>query len=209
MYSKNDLDGDISQIWLIYTNSYEYFNCLNQLKNYKKSEYTDSRFMSFVFYTSWYVLIIELCKVYQNDNKNQHFNVYGLLNRLINNHKNLDFKTLISLEELNRYQTRFNAPEIIDIRNRLIVLRDKFYAHFDREKLEKEVNIQLAEIDIILSLLKDFISEIKIEVFRSQIDFDNDIFIHINKVMECIDESNKRCHDEIIRKFNEECKGVL
>lgn len=209
MYSKSDLDRDISQIWSIYTNSYEYFNCLNQLKNYKKSEYTDTRFKSFVIYTSWYVLIIELCKVYQNNNKNQHFNVYGLLNKLIYNYKNLDFKTLISLEELNQYQSRFNESEIIDIRNRLIVLRDKFYAHFDREKLEKEVNIQLAEIDKILSLLKDFISEIKIKVFRSQIDFDNDIFIHINKVMECIDESNKRYHDEIIRKFNEDCKRVL
>ena len=207
-YSKSDLERDISQIWSIYTNSYEYFNCLNQLKNYKKSEYTDSRFMSFVFYTSWYVLIIELCKVYQNNNKSQHFNVYCLLNKLINNYKDLDFKALISLEELNRLKSLFNAPEIIDIRDRLIVLRDKFYAHFDREKLEKEVNIQLGEIDIILSLLKDFISEIKIKVFRSQIDFDNDIFIHINKVMECIDESNKRYHDEIICKFNEESKGI-
>jgi len=29
MYAKNDLDRDISQIWTIYTTSYEYFNCLN------------------------------------------------------------------------------------------------------------------------------------------------------------------------------------
>lgn len=208
MYSKSDLNGDISQIWLIYTNSYEYFNCLNQLKNYKESDYTDSRFKAFVIYTSWYVLIIELCKVCQNSNKSQHFNVYCLLNKLINNYKDLDFKALISLEELKRLQSLFNAPKIIDIRDRLIVLRDKFYAHFDREKLEKEVNIQLAEIDVILSLLKDFISEIKSKVFSSQIDFDNDIFININEVLECIDESNKRYYDEIIRKYNEESKEI-
>jgi hypothetical protein len=90
----------------------------------------------------------------------------------------------------------------------LIVLRDKFYAHFDKEKLERDVNIGLAEIDIILSLLKDFIIEIRIKVFSSQIDFDNDIFIQINKVMECVEERNKRYHDEIIRKFNEESKGI-
>jgi transcriptional regulator NrdR family protein len=130
------------------------------------------------------------------------------LNKLINNYKDLDFKALISLEELKRLQSLFNAPKIIDIRDRLIVLRDKFYAHFDREKLEKEVNIQLAEIDVILSLLKDFISEIKSKVFSSQIDFDNDIFININEVLECIDESNKRYYDEIIRKYNEESKEI-
>ena len=208
MYNKTDFDRDISQIWLIYTNSYEYFNCLSQLKNYKKNEYTDSRFMSFVIYTSWYILIIELCKVYQNDNKNQHFNVYGLLNKLINNYKNLDFKTSISLETIKNYHLRFNSPEVIDIRDRLIILRDKFYAHFDREKLEQEVNIQLLEIEVILNLLKDFINEIKLLVFRSQIDFDNDIFVHILNVMDCIDGSNMRYHDKIIRKFKKESKRI-
>jgi hypothetical protein len=208
MYNKNDLDKDISQIWLIYTTSYEYYNCLSQVKSYKKTEFSDSRFMSFIIYTSWYVLIIELCKVYQNDNKNQHFNLFCLINKLLNNYKNLDFKSLITLESITDYHARFNSSEIIDIRERLVTLRDKFYAHFDKDNLENEVNIKLTEIEILLNLLKNFITDIKYEIFGSQVEFENDIYVQINKALECIEDSNKRYHDEMIHKFNEEMKGL-
>lgn len=208
MYSKKELDKDISQIWLMYTTSYEYFNCLNQIKSYKKTEYSDTRFMSFIIYTSWYVLIIELCKLYQNDNKNQHFNLYGLINKLLNDYKNLDFKTLITLDSIKDYHTRFNSPEILDIRVRLITLRDKFYAHFDRNNLENEVNITLAEIELLLNLLKDFIVDIKSKIFSSHIDFENDIYVNINYALECIADDTKRYRDEMIRKFNEEMKDL-
>lgn len=207
MYNKMDLDRDITQIWLIYTQSYEYFKCLTQLKDYKKTEFSDTKFISFIRYTSWYVLIIELCKTY-HDSNSQHFNIYGLLNKLIDNYKNLDFKSSITLENLKQFEKMFKSSEIISIRERLKTLRNRFYAHFDRDNFENEVNIQLSEIEILLNLLKDFIVDIKFKIFHGEIDFDNDIYVDINKVMTCVDESNKKYHDEILREFYEERKRL-
>ena len=134
VYLKKKFDEEINQIWLIYTNSYEYYNCLKQIRNYKKTEYSNSRFLFFISYTCWYVLIIELCKIFQYDNKNQHYNIYGLLNRLIHNYKNLEFNSLISLPEIKKYYLNFNSPKIKKIRERIVTLRDKFYAHLDKQE---------------------------------------------------------------------------
>jgi len=149
IYRKTKLDKEINQIWLIYTNSFEYYNCLKQIRKYEKTRFSDSRFLSFITYTSWYILIIELCKVYQNDNNNQHFNIYGLLNRLINNYKNLEFRSMISLSDIRKYSDDFNSPKIIDIRKRLVELRDKFYAHIDRQdqNFEREISLTYDEIE--------------------------------------------------------------
>lgn len=206
MYLKTDLDKDISQIWLLYTKSYEYYNCLNQIKKYEKTEYSDSRFIFFITYTSWYILVIELCKVYQNDNKNQHYNVYGLINKLLNNYKKLEYNSLLSLTDVKKYYSDFNSSKIIEIRNKLVILRDKFYAHTDRlnEKFINEININLTEIESLFNTLRAFIFDIKSKVFKSHTLFEDDIFVNINYFLKSMDESNKRHHEEIIRKLNEE-----
>ena len=45
VYLKKKFDEEIKQIWFIYTNSYGYYNCLKQIRNYKKTEYSNSRFL--------------------------------------------------------------------------------------------------------------------------------------------------------------------
>lgn len=206
MYSTKDLDNAISQIWLMYSNSYEYFYCLKQLKEYAKTEYSDSRFLSFITYSSWYILIIELSKVFQHDNRNQQYNVYGLINKLVNEYKSLEFNSLILLDDVKRFQSDFNSSKIIEIRNRLIILRDKFYAHTDRldEKFVKEINISISEIELLFKILRDFIFDIKSKVFKSHVLFEEDIFVNIKNILKNVDDSNKRRHDEMIRDLNEE-----
>ncbi|MFW9989163.1 MAG: hypothetical protein ACFFC3_10940 [Candidatus Odinarchaeota archaeon] len=204
MYSKNDLEEDISQIWLIYTTSYEYYYCLKLISKYEKTDFTDSRFLVFIIYSSWYILIIELCKAFQYDNKSQHYNVYGLINKMLNNYKSLDFKSSITLNEIKSFYTDFNAEKITEIRDRLTTLRDKFYAHSDRQKLLQEVNVKLTEIEALLNLLKKFIYEIKQKVFSAEVIFHTDIYVDIGEILKSIEERNQIHHNEIIRKFNEE-----
>jgi hypothetical protein len=206
MYSTKELNNNISQIWLLYSNSYEYYYCLKQIKEYNKNEYSDSRFLSFITYSSWYILIIELCKVYQHDNKNQHYNVYGLINKLVNEYKTLEFNSLISLDDVKKYQSDFNSSNIIGIRDRLIILRDKFYAHTDRldEKFVNDININISEVELLFKILREFIFDIKSKVFKSHTIFEDDIFVNIKNILKNFDESKKRHHEEIIREFNKE-----
>ena len=208
IYLKKEFDEDIRQIWLIYTNSYEYYNCLKEIREYERTEFSDARFLFFIKYTSWYVLIIELCKVFQHDNKSQHFNVYGLLNKLRDNYKNLEFNLLIPLSDIHKYISDFNSSEIIEIRKKLVTLRNKFYAHFDRQnqKFIEEINITLNEIEYLLNLLHDFINNIRLKVFNSHVEFKEDIFVDILNVLRNTENCNRRDHEEIIRKFNEETK---
>lgn len=206
MYSKTELDKEISQIWILYTNSYEYYYCLRQVSKYERTEHTDSRFIYFLTYTSWYIIIIELCKLYQNDNKSQQYNIYGLINRLKNNYKKLEYNLLLTKSDIEKYYNDLNSPRIIDIRNRLIVLRDKFYAHTDRldENFINKINISLDEVEILFNILRAFIFDIKEKVFSSHAVFEEDIFINLDKVLKNIDESKKREHDERIRLLIEE-----
>jgi hypothetical protein len=210
MYLISDLDKDISQIWLLYTRSYEYFYCLRQIKEYGKNENADTRFVFFITYSSWYILIIELCKLYQNDNKSQHYNVYGVINKILNEHKKLEFNTLLSLLDVKKYYSDFNSLKIIEIRNKLIILRDKFYAHTDRldEKFLDEINISLTEIEILFNILRSFIFDIKNKVFGSHVIFEEDIFVNIKYVLGSVEEKNKRYREEIIKKVNEERKTL-
>ena len=208
MYSKNDLKEDISNIWLIYTRSYEYYYILKKISVYKKTDYTDTRFLMFVIYTSWYILIIELSKAYQNGNRNQHYNVYSLLNKLLNNYRNLDFKSLITLKEIKKLHSEFNSEKITNICERLTTLRDKFYAHSDRQQSINEVNVKLIEIGYLLAQLKNLISVLKLKVFDTEVEFRTDIFIDIEKILMKIEKSNQSYHNEIQRKFDEERKKL-
>ena len=208
MKLKSDLNKYISKIWLLYTNSYEYYNCLIQTKNHQKSEFEDSRFKSFIIYSSWYILIIELSKVY-HDSKSQHYNIYGLINRLINEHKNLEFKSFLTLADLNKYKSDFNSPEIIGIRSKLITLRDKFYAHTDKldENFITTINIKLGEIELLLKILRGFIFDIKSKVFNTHTSFEDDIFVNIDSVFQRVEDYREKFHSDIIKKFNEERKS--
>jgi len=206
IYLKKEFDDEINQIWLIYTNSFEYYNCLKQLRNYKRTEFSDSRFLSFMTYTSWYILIIELCKVFQHDNKNQHFNIYGLLNRLINNYKNIEFRSLISLSEIQKYNADFTSAKILEIRKRLVELRDKFYAHIDREEknFEEKISLTYSEIEFLLDTLHHFISEMKLKVLNSHVEFKDDIFVDLTSLLKNTEDFNRKYHEKMMRKYNDE-----
>jgi hypothetical protein len=206
MYSKLDFEKEIDQIWLLYTKSYEYYYCLKKIVKYEKSEYSDLRFISFISYDCWYILIVELCKVFQHDNRNQHFNVYGLLNKLKNNYEKIEYKTQISKAEIDKFYVDFNAPEVIEIRDKIILLRDKFYAHTDRDtdNFVKSISVSLQEVEILFNVLRNFIYEIKSKVFNGHTLFDDDIFLRMDDILKKIESANKIRHEEIIQKFNEE-----
>ncbi len=208
MNQKADLEREISQIWLLYTKSYEYFHCLRHLSKFKRTENSDSRFMYFMTYTSWYILVVELCKVFQHDNKNQHFNIYGLINKLKNEYKKLEYKDLLSKPDIDKFYNDFNSEEIISIRDKLVILRDKFYAHTDRqdERIINDKNVDLSEIEKLFDILRAFIFDIKSKVFKRHVIFEDDIFVRLDDVLKNIDENNKRRHEEVLKKFEEEMK---
>ncbi|MBE9468070.1 MAG: hypothetical protein IMY72_07085 [Bacteroidetes bacterium] len=176
------------------------------MSKFKRTENSDKRFLYFMTYTSWYILVVELCKVFQHDNKNQHFNVYGFLNKLKNDYKKLECKDLLSKSEIDKLYNDFNSEEIISIRDKLVILRNKFYAHTDRqdEQIINDKNVDLLEIKKLFDILKNFIFEIKSIVFHSHVIFEEDIFVGLDDVLKNIDKNNKRQHEKFLKEVEEE-----
>jgi len=211
MIIKENFDKEIQKICFIYTKSYEYYNCLKQINNFEKSEFNDTRFIRFFNYTCWYVLVIELSKIYQNDNNNQHYNIYKLLNVLRNNYKRLEYKNLISKETIERYYNGFNSPQITDIRDRLVILRNKFFAHTDRhvDEFIEKIEINLNEIEILFRILKQFIFDISDNVFLRNVEIDDEsIFVNIERVLKNIQESRKKFQETNLEKMKEDLKKM-
>ena len=61
---------------------------------------------------------------------------------------------------------------------------------------------------MLFKILKNFIYDIHSIVFMSHTDFDDRIYIDIGKVINNIDECNRKRHKEEIAKLNEERKRL-
>lgn len=205
MIKKLDFEKEIDQIWLLYTKSYEYYYCLKKIAEHDKSKFSDIRFISFISYNCWYILIIELCKLFEQNNKNQHYNVYRLLNILKNNYKKLEYKNLISKSDIDQFYNNLNALEVIKVRDKIVQLRNKFYAHTDRDAdiFVNNIRVTLNEVELLFNVLRNFIYEIKSKVFDGHTIFEDKIFIQIDEILAKIETANKIRHEEIIRKYND------
>ncbi|WP_340076016.1 hypothetical protein [Leptobacterium sp. I13] len=203
---KSDFNIETSQIWLLYTKSYEYYHCLVQLRDYPITENSNKHFIRFIKHSSWYILVIELCKIFEHKNDTQHYNVYRFLNLLKNNYKGLEFNDVLSKSDIDEYCESFNAENIIKIREKIKTLRNKFYAHTDRykENFIDEIDVTLSELELLFSTLRNFIIEIRQKVLNSHSSFETDIFIDLQNILVNIHENNKKKHDNIIKKWNDE-----
>jgi len=92
----------------------------------------------------------------------------------------------------------------------LVDLRDKFYAHIDRQdqNFVDKISLTYNEIEFLLKILHDFIYEIKHKVFNTHVEFTDDIFVDLTSVLRITEDYNRKHHEEIIKEFNEETKRL-
>lgn len=124
-----------------------------------------SDFLSRTRITFWIMSIIELSKLLEKD---EHFSIPRLLNKMINDHKRSDWNSLISKEELRNMVASFDEVEFKEKSNQLKVLRDKYYAHLDKRSAFNPSEVKFYYSD--LEYLIKFVSGILLDIYRIVLD---------------------------------------
>ncbi|WP_299758267.1 hypothetical protein [uncultured Pontibacter sp.] len=168
---KAELKKDILSIWKIFhlaKQSFQYSNYLHSPDTEEETtEINRNHFLRFISHIILRVLVIELCKLYNNDNSNQKFSIPKLLKKLKNDghYSKLNFNK----EKLGEWVSKLQSLErtVININ----VLRDKLYAHTDRQKPDLEqYGFEFEELEILLELTEDIIYNINSDLFDTHTD---------------------------------------
>lgn len=168
---KSELKKDILSIWKIFhlaKQSFQYSNYLHSPDTEEEAtEINRNHFLRFTSHIILRVLVIELCKLYNNDNNNQKFSIPKLLKKLKNDghYSKLNFNQ----EKLGEWVSKLQSLErtVININ----VLRDKLYAHTDRQKPDLEqYGFEFEELKVLLELTEDIIFNINSDLFDTHTD---------------------------------------
>ena len=71
-----------------------------------------------------------------------------------------------------------------------------------------KISLTYNEIECLLNILRDFIYEIRLKVFNSHIEFREDIFVDLTSVLKNTEDYNRKYHEEIVKKLEEETKKL-
>jgi len=127
-----------------------------------------SSFIKRTRYAYWFVAVIELCKLFGK--KNDNFSLYKLLNILCNNFKSSEWYSIQNLQTIKDLQGKINSTEIQTLINNLHGIRDKYYAHSDKnpEKSLEEYTPEFLEVDKLIELSKQIITRIALDLCNIQ-----------------------------------------
>ncbi|WP_162055193.1 AbiU2 domain-containing protein [Pontibacter pamirensis] len=169
---KAELKSDISSIWKIFhlaKQSYQYSYYLHKPDSEEETtEINRNHFLNFTRHTILRVLIIELCKLYNKDSNNQKFSVPKLLKKL----KRYGHYSKLKFDQAKLVQWDLKLQSYESTINNINVLRDKLYAHTDRQKPDLEqYGFEFEELKVLLELTEDIIFQINSDLFDSHTDF--------------------------------------
>lgn len=109
--------------------------------------------------------VLQLYKLYGGDNDD--FSIKKFLNKLLNTHKNSEWKEKIPLNSIKSWQTELQEQTMAENITKVKGLRDQYYAHSDRnpEAFEKLV-MKSDEMRKLLKFCEDVLLKISVDVFN-------------------------------------------
>jgi hypothetical protein len=168
---KAELQKDISSIWNIFylaKQSFQYSYYLHKPDTEEEAtEISRDHFLYFSRHLILRVLVIELCKLYNKDNSNQKFRICNLLNKLkANGHYS---KLKFNQEKIAEWELTLQSYETTIYT--INILRDKLYAHTDRNKPDLEqYGFEFEDLKNLLNLAEDIIFQINSDLFDKHSD---------------------------------------
>ncbi|MBW4360239.1 hypothetical protein [Flavobacterium taihuense] len=168
---KTELKENIDSIWEISTFSKECFGYafyFHKPETEDESEFlNESRDFKFIRHILWRMTIIELSKLFSNS-KNDVYNLNHFINKL---KRNQSFGDIGILEEKIQNWEKILLDNQKLIKN-VLNLRNKVYAHKDRKNDDlKLLDIRFKEIEILINLSEEIITEIHSVAFDSDVRF--------------------------------------
>lgn len=137
----------------------------NLLKyHYMKRRYT--------FYL-WNYIVIQTNKLFDPAGGYQ---ILKILNILINNYSNSEWKELIAIEEIDKLQIKINDDKIQKTIKNNKTIRDKFYAHLDKDSVDRnfrEISISLSDIKYLISEVNGVMERLHLLAFNSTMAFNS------------------------------------
>lgn len=162
METVDDLRKELKTILNIYLNAKVFFLDTEYLYNPNTDEERDvinrNLFLRRTRISAWRSSVLELCKLFQ-ENKNEHYNLIGFLEKLKINHSDSEWKKKMPLDKIINFLENINNPKLSSIRKKLKILRDEEIAHTDRNS--KQIVITFSDIKILLRLSEKIIIELK------------------------------------------------
>jgi hypothetical protein len=167
--SLEDLEKEIESRFRILVNAIIFYKSCKYLNNPKTEEeknVSDSNaFIRKTRYAFWVLSVLELCKLYGK--KGDHFTFEKLLNKLLMNFDSKPWSFNLQKEQIILWSERIRDQDFKNTINKLHGLRDKYYAHSDRNP-EEEINAltpEYEEVELLIDFGKEIVFEIRSKVF--------------------------------------------
>ena len=167
MGKREELKSELKEIWHVLILSKQCFNYtlyFHKPDTQEELEYLNySRDFRFIRHILWRMTVIELSKIFSKSKRRDKFNFVNLINKLRKNgyYSCLDFPSDI----LDRWVSDLNIHS--NIIERLLTLRDKYYAHSDNLNEPLDIIILFDEIKELILLLENLITDINKIVFQT------------------------------------------
>lgn len=176
MTKKQELDKELTQVWLILVaakESYNYCYYMHKPKSGSELKYiNESKDFKYIRHLLWRVTIIELAKIFRESKDTDRFNIFHLINKLkpTGHFKSLKFPS----QKLIDYETSLKEDNLI---SQIINLRDKIYAHTDSNTDKLNTNlITFSALENLIQKTERIIKEIFEMALDASILFDSPVF---------------------------------
>jgi len=139
MKTIKDLENEIESRYLILVKARDFFEYSKYLNSPETEELKNianrHTFIRKSRYAFWVVSVLEIMKLFGS--KNDEFRFEKLINKLIHNHSKSEWRTYISRDQIKSFESELKSDKITTVISNLKELRDKYYAHSDRNAEEE------------------------------------------------------------------------
>lgn len=205
------LESELESILHIHFDAKYYFKDVQYLCNpetlEERSVSIQNIFIDRLKSAYWRLGIIEIAKLFLEKN-NQHYNLIGFLKKLISNYDDLSWIKELPKNKIQHWLACLNNEEILIIREKISVQRDKYFAHTDRNPSKSIIDNQLTlpEINNLLEITEEIIFNLKLHCLNVHSDMEIDELEKAGSVLEAFIALNEKRYTDIIKKWEDKIK---
>ncbi len=118
-------------------------------------------------HSNWVITILELSKLI-DDRPGHKYNLFKLFRCIRNEWQNLELTNRISLDDFSKIENQLNTTIISDRIISIKTLRDKYYAHTDKENPYPELELipSFDKVELLINDLKIVLCDLKSKIIK-------------------------------------------
>lgn len=175
--TKQDLENKLNKIFdiLVYSRQlfYDSYGMFVTKTNVKHLVISVDKFLERTRDSFWKLAIIELSKLFGENNSNDHYSILLLIKTLRKKHFNAEWSSLITPEELKKIEATFKVQDFKARVNKLTELRNQHYAHTDKIPKNNVYDLKLSFEDcfFLVDKAEIFTKDLYLKILGKVVDF--------------------------------------